>query len=168
MISSSNGDLQFERVSIKANATISEVLRDAHFNGTVRAHKISSVSFQQWEIGIQTSDYGEFESEISTDEHERIKAVFLRSTIAEEPSDYYDRIILQDLKGQREFSWGSVLIRPNKRIGSSWLCVTYSDFSSVPYIEKLQLLELVERHPLPRASSTLTIQYTEQDAAANP
>lgn len=114
--------------------------------------------WRQHSLGLRGSEFGRFQVEITTDPEQRIEAAFLRHIhsfyLLHSPADaerriFHEGIIAEDLRGQREFSWGHVFCRLDENDQRDWLCLIYTPFSSVPLREKAILQALSEYAPFP-------------------
>ncbi len=75
----------------------------------------------------------------------RIEGVFLShshsfyevgTTDDSERHAFHEGVIATELRGQREFSWGHVFCRLDKRSNQDWLAIIYTPFSNIPLHER--------------------------------
>jgi hypothetical protein len=155
MISAETGDVSFTNgLYIKGYSNLQQILRDARFTGRVTSKQVQTVPFAKWDLGILDSDQGSFDVYLITDQNENIVAVFSTAKV-EFPDDRHHQIILDDLRGQTEFTWGMVSAE------NKWLAVVYSDSAAVPKPKEVTKAFLFAHAEYPK-------QSTEQGAAANP
>jgi hypothetical protein len=124
-------------------------------------HKTRALSLKGWKrhlLGVQPSEHGTFEVEALSRRENRILLVMLchqhpfyeRDT----PDDadrraFHEGVIMRDLSGQREFSWGEVLCRFESALHQDWIVVAYSRDAEVPISEREILLHLLGHEKSP-------------------
>jgi hypothetical protein len=112
-------------------------------------------------LGIHLSAYGPFEVEAVTNHHHRLQVVLLRCAVEEVPrlksrasipshrQNIHEEILATDLRGQREFPWGTVYHGDHPDLPKSWLIVAYSPGLHTP-LPRFELpLHLFEHAPEP-------------------
>ncbi len=57
---------------------------------------------------------------------------------------FHEYIVSQDLKGQKEFSWGVVHIKDDPKSEQNWLVVVYTPGANIPIKDMEKLLDLSE------------------------
>jgi|SRR5690242_10367307 len=125
------------------------------------SHKTQPLSLKLWKrhiLGLHSSEHGTFEVEALSCEQERIQVVllahqhsFYESSAPEdaERRAFHEGVIIKDLAGQREFSWGEVLCRLEKSRNKDWLVIAYNRDADVPLQERDVLLCLFAHEKLP-------------------
>lgn len=124
-------------------------------------HKTRALSLKGWKrhlLGIQPSEHGTFEVEALSKVENRILLVTLchqhpfyeRDT----PDDadrraFHEGVILRDLSGQREFSWGEVICRFESALHQDWIVVAYSRDANIPQADREVLLRLFAHEEMP-------------------
>jgi hypothetical protein len=117
-------------------------------------HKTRKLSLKGWRrhlLGIQSSDYGDFEVEALSKEEKRILLVMLshehsfyeRDTSADaERRIFHEGVISTELAGQREFSWGEVFCRFESALRRDYIIIAYSRDADIPLADREILLRL--------------------------
>jgi hypothetical protein len=97
--------------------------------------------WKQHALGVHVSEHGRFEVEVTSGSENRVFAVFLSHTHPfyeagtagdSERRAYHEAVIQKDLKGQREFSWGTVHCRVDVQRNHDWLVLAYTRGVLVP------------------------------------
>lgn len=145
MILPSRGEIGFDDgLRIAAHSPISRLF------ATIPAKEVSTnpLPIEGWshhKFGEHPCSYSRFLVEVTTGIERRVEGVFLshRHSFydAAVPDDserrtFYEGIIAQDLRGQREFNWGNVFCRFDKRVNRDWLAGIYSPRCDVPLHER--------------------------------
>jgi len=134
MISRFTGEVTFQDLRILPQAAL--VSAEAG-----RAQSLPVAGWLHHVLGIHHSDRGAFEVEVVLDAQRRIRIVLLAHShpfyLADTPEDaerraFQEGIISSDLAGQREFSWGQVVCRIDKKANKDWLVVAYTIGPKVP------------------------------------
>jgi hypothetical protein len=144
MIIPHNGEIDFaDGLRITAHSRIEPLLLVRPAAVTSRTLPIEGWS--QHCLGEHASGFGEFAVEVAVGAEQRVEAVFLSHAHsfyeATTPDDaerrvFHEGVIAFDLRGQREFSWGHVFCRVDRKQNRDWLVVIYSPFCSVPLQER--------------------------------
>ncbi len=109
-------------------------------------------------LGRHPSEHGEFEVEAVTDRQSRIQIVLLAHAHSfyheGTPDDserrvYHEAVMVADLHGESEFSWGRVFCQLDDRTNRDWLVVAYSSDSHVPLASPELIRHLREQEPMP-------------------
>jgi hypothetical protein len=124
-------------------------------------HKTRALSLKGWKrhlLGIQPSEHGAFEVEALSKKENRILLVMLchqhpfyeRDT----PDDadrraFHEGVIMRDLSGQREFSWGEVICRFESALHSDWIVIAYNRDADIPLSDREVLLHLFAHEKTP-------------------
>jgi hypothetical protein len=170
MISPVDGEVSFDDgLSIRAHASLPALLlaNTGHFWSSFHRRKLSVPGWSQCELGVHSSSHGPFQVEASVSDVSRVEAVFLSHCHAfyeaETPLDgerrvYHEGIVAIDLHGQREFSWGHVFCRHDKKENRDWLVIVYNPFANVPMRERVveKLLRAHEEIPEGEAGRGIT------------
>lgn len=151
MISRSTGEVVFEDLRLVPQA----VLRPGDAPAT-RALPVQGWSHHLF--GVRQSDRGGFSVEALSDQEGRIQVVLLAHAHpfyqADTPDDserhvFHEGVIAADLAGQREFSWGQVFCRLDRKSNRDWLVVAYAQGPQVPLQTATVLRHLHEHAPEP-------------------
>jgi hypothetical protein len=144
MIAPSTGEVSFtDGLRITAHSLIQSLPRVTLEN--ITSHELPVKGWSQHHLGEHPSSVGPFAVEAVTGMEHRVEGVFLSHAHsfyeATTPEDserraFHEGIIASDLCGQREFSWGQVFCRLDKRANRDWLIVIYSPFCGVPLHQK--------------------------------
>ena len=165
MISPSNGEVYFEDgLGIAAYCEVGELLErsTSQVDGGGSRSLPGLPGYSQHLLGIHRADHGEFECEVTTGADGRVCAVFLSHVHAFYRPDadgerdrrtFHMSVLQRDLKGQVEFSWGTVGCRADRRMHRDWLVVAYSRGVSVPLSRREDLRELLASETEPDDSA---------------
>jgi hypothetical protein len=153
MISRITGEIKFQNLLIAPQSTLPVGLAEK-----TRALPVPGWSGHQ--LGVYQSELGSFDVEVLSDADGRVQLALLahvhpfyeRAT----PNDaerraFHEGVIDSELAGQREFSWGEVLCRLDKRANKDWLVVAYNQGPHVPAVFPEVLLHLHAGQPYPKA-----------------
>jgi hypothetical protein len=162
MISRLSGEVTFQDLRILPQAVLPSALLKEKPVGHSGHFPIPGWSGHQ--LGLHRSDIGPFQVEVLCAEG-RIQVVLLAHVRPlanarpfyeqNTPGDaerraFHEGLISSELAGQREFSWGEVLCRYDKRVNKDWLVIAYNQGPHVPVVAPevplyLQALELFPR-----------------------
>jgi hypothetical protein len=160
MISIINGEVSFaDSLRIRAFGEV-EVLKGMVEKGVKTGMRpVSAKGWFQHELGRHKSDFGTFEVEVTTWQEGLVEAVFLshHHSFYDEPAEadgerrvFHEGVIARALKGQREFSWGTVLCMLDDVKKRDWLVLVYNASNHVPRGPGRTKLFLVEREDVLR------------------
>lgn len=102
-------------------------------------------------LGIQQSDHGDMEVELVCGPDLRLHMIvmahshsFYRQASPEdsERRAFHEEIILRDLAGQKEFSWGTVRCATDPAENKNWMVIAYTPGANVPLADRKALLQL--------------------------
>jgi len=125
------------------------------------SHESRALSLKMWKrhiLGTHASEHGSFEVEALSAEEERILIVLLahQHSFYESgtPEDaerraFHEGVIIKDLAGQKEFSWGEVLCRLEASRNKDWLVIAYTREANVPLPDRKVLFNLFAHEKLP-------------------
>ncbi len=149
---------------------INRVTGEVSFHGGLRIvphqaigspHREQKLSLRDWKrhiLGSHDSEHGLFEVEALSSEAGRIQVVMLahqhsfyeRGTPEDaERRAFHEGVIVKDLAGQREFSWGEALCRLEASRNKNWLVIAYSRDAKVPSPDREFLSRLLAHEKLP-------------------
>ena len=123
-------------------------------NQFILKHRISTLDY-----GVWVSDYGQFVVEATVGSEERVDAVFLshchsfydKSAKGDaERRTFHEGIIATELRGQREFSWGSVICKYDAAKNRDWLVIIFNPFTNVPRKERHEAMVLTAHEEIPK------------------
>jgi hypothetical protein len=145
MIAPETGEVAFDDgLWISAHICTSRLLPTLA-TGSVNVRSLPIEGWLQHTLGTHSCGFGAFDVEVTTGIERRVEAVFLShrhsfyDVAAEDDSErraFHEGVIATDLLGQREFSWGHVFCRLDRKAVRDWLVVIYSPFSAVPLHER--------------------------------
>ena len=156
MISPVNGEVDFDDgLRVAAHAPLALISPSV-----VSSCELPVPGWSQHILGLHPSNHGDFQVEASLDKERRVAAVFLGHRHpfyqADTPEDserraYHEGVILLDLFGQKEFSWGHVFCRFNPLHRLDWLVVVYDPFANVPLRARAVEMNLIAHEAIPAA-----------------
>jgi hypothetical protein len=145
MISPVTGETSFQDLRILPQARLREA-------GSIRSRELPIPGWSGHRLGSHRSDRGLFDVEVIAGPERRIQ-VLLVSHIqpfyeAKPPGDaerraFHEGLIISELAGQREFSWGEVLCRFDAKANKDWLVLAFTPGPHVPAIQPPNLLHLL-------------------------
>src|SRR4051812_40376800 len=151
MISASTGEVTFEKLRITPRM----------FLTLTATQKLNPLPIQGWfhhNLELQHCEHGAFDVEVVSDPEDRVQLALLShfhpfyQPGTEEDSErrvYHEEVILRDLRGQREFSWGQVFCRVHPGSNRDWLIAAYSVGPHIPQTTSEILSHLRARRPTP-------------------
>jgi hypothetical protein len=154
MISRITGEIRFQNLLICPHSTLPVGLSEKS-----RALPVPGWSGHQ--LGVYQSELGSFDVEVLSDADGRVQLALLahrhpfyeRTTPHDaERRAFHEGVMDSELAGQREFSWGEVLCRLDKRANKDWLVIAYNQGPHVPAVFPEVLLHLHARQPNPKAT----------------
>jgi len=165
MINASNGEVYFsDGLAIAAHCPVDALLKlsTSSADGAATRSLPALPGWSQHLLGIHSTEYGDFECEVTCAPTRRVCAVFLShihpfyKSGTLDDSDrrtYHEGVIQTDLRGQREFPWGNVGSRRESAANHHWLVVAYSRGVHVPLSDPERLRELINHEKEPGNSA---------------
>ncbi len=160
MIAQSNGEVCFnDGLCIPPFASIQAVVSLTADASHVLSRHLPLEGWRQFDLGIHISDYGQFVVEATVGSEERVDAVFLshchsfydKSAKGDaERRTFHEGIIATELRGQREFSWGSVICKYDAAKNRDWLVIIFNPFTNVPRKERHEAMVLTAHEEIPK------------------
>jgi hypothetical protein len=145
MISPVTGETTFQDLRILPQSRLPE-------GGSNQTHALPIAGWSGHRLGSHRADRGLFDVEVITGPQRRIQ-VLLMSHIhpfyeAKTPGDaerrvFHEGLIISELAGQREFSWGEVLCRFDAKANKDWLVLAFTPGPHVQEVQPPGLLHLL-------------------------
>lgn len=171
MIAAADGEVSFtDGLIIRAHTPLASLPVQPKLLGR------SPLGWSYFEAGRHRSEHGEFAVELACSDQDSL-VVFLVvlwsvNPFFEVPSEqdreraaFHDAVLVRDLRGQREFSWGEAFCKYNRQDGRNCLNVVYTAGPKVPGCLSANLGMLSE-HEVPEISSFLHQHFTQETQGA--
>ena len=163
MINRATGEVNFrDGLHIRPHCSIASLSADANCPAKIKTQKLSLKGWKRHVLGFHDSEYGTFEVEALSVDGERIHVVLLahKHPFYEPgtPEDaerraFHEGVVMSDLAGQREFTWGEVIFRLERAANKDWLVIAYSREAKVPLVVKAAVSHFYEHAEMPTDDS---------------
>ena len=152
MINRVTGEVGFRSgLHIAPHCLAEELVVHAGTGPRVKTQALSLTGWKRHVLGSHDSEHGPFEVEALSAGGDRIQIVMLAhqhpfyEPNTPEDADrkaFHDGVIHSDLAGQREFSWGEVLHRFERKPNKVWLVIAYRHEAMIPLADREVILRL--------------------------
>ena len=159
MINGVTGEIDFQSgLRILPHCSIRSLFLDSHSPLKVETQNLSLKGWKRHVLGLHVCEHGTFEVEALSEDDGHVRVVLLShkhpfyETDTSDDADrraFHEGVIISDLGGQKEFTWGEVFCRLEITSNRDWLVVAYNRESRVPLLEKEVLLRLCAHENMP-------------------
>jgi hypothetical protein len=157
MINRVTGEVGFlDGLHIVPHCPIQSLFADAEDRWKIGTQQLSLQGWQRHVLGFHASEHGTFETEVLSTDGGRVVVVLLAHRQPfhkpagedEERRAYHEGVIISDLAGQKEFTWGEVLCRLERAAHKDWLVIAYCREAKVPAEDNATILHLMSHEKL--------------------